>query len=273
MRQPPRKDQSTKQVVIIIERRSGCDPETQFGLLSFVFSTERPVLGSDDEAFRLPSRSLLNPTQTTTSNKMTATQTTKQYDLLFKLIVVGESGVGKSSLILRYAENVFNPSFIPTIGVDFKFKDATRDGKHIKMQIWDTAGQQRFREITTSFFRGSHGAMVVYDCTDSHSFRSVPQWVAQVRQIAGEVPVLIVASKLDADKVAVPRSQGQEMAQELGCQFIECSSAQGVNITEAFETLISACYVSTSRRQQNLQQEAKIVLKNRSKKNSCCSIM
>ena len=104
-------------------------------------------------------------------------ETDINYDYLFKILLIGDSGVGKSCLILRFAENMFIDSYISTIGVDFKIKTISLFGKIVKLQIWDTAGQERFRTITTSYYRGSHAILIVYDITSMESFRNVTSWL------------------------------------------------------------------------------------------------
>jgi Ras-related protein Rab-1A len=110
----------------------------------------------------------------------------EQYDYLFKLLLIGDSGVGKSCLLLRFADNTYTESYISTIGVDFKIRDITLGGQDVKLQIWDTAGQERFRTITSSYYRGAHGIALVYDVTDQESFDNIKQWTEEVDRYASE---------------------------------------------------------------------------------------
>jgi len=105
-------------------------------------------------------------------------------DMQIKLLMIGDSGVGKTCLLLRYANDSFSPTFITTIGIDFKIKTIELGGKVVKLQIWDTAGQERFRTITTSYFRGAQGILLVYDVTDRGSFENIKNWVGQIQQHA-----------------------------------------------------------------------------------------
>ncbi|SHO77817.1 Rab family GTPase [Malassezia sympodialis ATCC 42132] len=158
------------------------------------------------------------------------------YDLLVKLLLIGDSGVGKSCLLLRFCDDAWTPSFITTIGIDFKIRTIEVDGKRIKLQIWDTAGQERFRTITTAYYRGSMGILLVFDVTDEKSFQNIRNWYQDVQQHASEGACkILVGNKCDwEDKRAVTKEQGQQLAEELGMQYIETSAKANTNVDEAF---------------------------------------
>lgn len=159
-----------------------------------------------------------------------------EYDYLFKLLLIGDSGVGKSCLLLRFADNSYTDSYISTIGVDFKIRTVEIDGKTIKLQIWDTAGQERFRTITSSYYRGSHGIIVVYDVTDMDSFNNVKQWFQEIDRYATEgVTKLLVGNKSDLTaKKVVEYNTAKEFADSMGIQFIEASAKDSTNVEQAF---------------------------------------
>mmetsp|Transcript_1055 Transcript_1055/g.1098 ORF Transcript_1055/g.1098 Transcript_1055/m.1098 type:complete len:204 (+) Transcript_1055:138-749(+) len=162
-----------------------------------------------------------------------------EYDYLFKLLLIGDSGVGKSCLLLRFADDTYTESYISTIGVDFKIRTVELDGKTIKLQIWDTAGQERFRTITSSYYRGAHGIIVVYDVTDAESFNNVKQWLHEIDRYASEnVNKLLVGNKSDlTSKRAVSFDQGKEFADSLGIEFLETSAKNATNVEKAFMTM------------------------------------
>ncbi|KAK9451515.1 ras family-domain-containing protein [Limtongia smithiae] len=163
----------------------------------------------------------------------------RNYDILIKLLLIGDSGVGKSCLLLRFSEDSFTPSFITTIGIDFKIRTIDLDGKRIKMQIWDTAGQERFRTITTAYYRGAMGILLVYDVTDEKSFNNIRNWFSNVEQHASEgVNKLLIGNKCDwEEKRAVSTEQGRALANELDIPFIEASAKANINVEEAFVSL------------------------------------
>merc|ERR1711907_696064 len=164
-----------------------------------------------------------------------------EYDYLFKLLLIGDSGVGKSCLLLRFADDTYTESYISTIGVDFKIRTIELDGKTIKLQIWDTAGQERFRTITSSYYRGAHGIIVVYDVTDQESFNNVKQWLHEIDRYACEnVNKLLVGNKCDlVAKKVVDAATAKEFADQLGIQFLETSAKAAQNVEEAFLTMAS----------------------------------
>uniref|UniRef100_A0AC35TQD1 Ras-related protein Rab-1A n=1 Tax=Rhabditophanes sp. KR3021 TaxID=114890 RepID=A0AC35TQD1_9BILA len=159
-----------------------------------------------------------------------------EYDYLFKLLLIGDSGVGKSCLLLRFADDTYTESYISTIGVDFKIRTIDLEGKTIKLQIWDTAGQERFRTITSSYYRGAHGIIVVYDTTDQESFNNVKQWLQEIDRYACEnVNKLLVGNKCDlTEKRAVEESVAREYAEQLGIPFLETSAKNSNNVEQAF---------------------------------------
>nr|XP_007150298.1 hypothetical protein PHAVU_005G141600g [Phaseolus vulgaris]ESW22292.1 hypothetical protein PHAVU_005G141600g [Phaseolus vulgaris] len=123
------------------------------------------------------------------------------YDYLIKLLLIGDSGVGKSCLLLRFSDGSFTTSFITTIGIDFKIRTIEQDGKRIKLQIWDTAGQERFRTITTAYYRGAMGILLVYDVTDESSFNNIRNWIRNIEQHASDnVNKILVGNKADMDE-------------------------------------------------------------------------
>lgn len=162
-----------------------------------------------------------------------------EYDYLFKLLLIGDSGVGKSCLLLRFADDTYTESYISTIGVDFKIRTIELDGKTIKLQIWDTAGQERFRTITSSYYRGAHGIIVVYDVTDQESFNNVKQWLQEIDRYASEnVNKLLVGNKCDlTTKKVVDFTTAKEYADQLGVPFLETSAKNATNVEQAFMTM------------------------------------
>ena len=162
-----------------------------------------------------------------------------EYDYLFKLLLIGDSGVGKSCLLLRFADDTYTESYISTIGVDFKIRTIQLEGKTIKLQIWDTAGQERFRTITSSYYRGAHGIIVVYDTTDSETFEHVKTWLHEIDRYASEnVNKLLVGNKSDlTSKRQVETESAKEFAESVNIPFLETSAKNATNVEDAFMTM------------------------------------
>eukprot|EP01111_Echinosteliopsis_oligospora_P017155 TRINITY_DN7344_c0_g1_i1.p1 TRINITY_DN7344_c0_g1~~TRINITY_DN7344_c0_g1_i1.p1 ORF type:complete len:198 (+),score=24.77 TRINITY_DN7344_c0_g1_i1:28-621(+) len=170
----------------------------------------------------------------------------RDYDLQIKILLVGDFGVGKTSMILRVADfrGCFSTNYISTIGVDFKLRDTTIDGKRIRLQIWDTGGQERFRTISSSYYRGVQGVIVVYDITDEKSFNNLPQWLDDVeRYTLPSCLKFIVGNKSDLHPLrSVDFSVAQKFAEEQNIPFLESSAKQCVNIEDAFMQLANTIY-------------------------------
>jgi len=161
------------------------------------------------------------------------------YDYLIKLLLIGDSGVGKSCLLLRFSDDSFTPSFITTIGIDFKIRTIELEGKRIKLQIWDTVGQERFRTITTAYYRGAMGILLVYDVTDEKSFNNIRNWIRNIEQHATEsVNKILIGNKCDmVEKKVVDSARGKALADEYAIKFLETSAKNSINVEEAFITL------------------------------------
>jgi len=159
--------------------------------------------------------------------------------LPFKLLLIGDSSVGKSSLLLRFCDNTFQEGTINLTNVDFKTKNVTIEGKTVQLQVWDTAGQERFRTITSSFYRGAHGIIVVYDISDQVTFNNVKLWMQEIQRYAsGNVCRMLVGNKIDlADNRVVEYNAAKEYADGLSIPFAETSSKSGQEVDKVFEKL------------------------------------
>ena len=159
------------------------------------------------------------------------------YDETVKILLIGESSVGKSSLLIRFAEDSFSPELLSTVGIDYKIKTLEIKDKRVKMEIWDTAGQERFRTITTAYYRGATGIMLVYDVTSEKSFKQINEWLKLIDKHASEnVVKILVANKCDVsgDKRVVSRERAQAQADEFGLKIMETSALSGLNVEDVF---------------------------------------
>lgn len=159
----------------------------------------------------------------------------------FKVMALGHAGVGKTSLIIRYTNGVFDPVYRSTIGVDFFVKHVTLLGQDVDVQIWDTAGQERFRAMSPSVYRKVQGVLLVFDVCDMSSFRSVSMWMKEITAAEGDVPMILVGNKCDRklDRLITP-AQGREKADELRIPYFETSAREDSGVTAVFEALIGA---------------------------------
>ena len=172
-----------------------------------------------------------------------------EYDYIFKVLLIGNSDVGKSSLILRYVDQIWNDVFVPTIGVDFKVKSLEVDKKLVKMQIWDTAGQERFRNVISSYFKGAHGILLIYDITAKDSFKELENWLGEVERNANsQVLKILIGNKCDLeDRREISKDEGEAFAMRNGMQFMETSAKLNTNVNEAFEALAKIMVESSNK--------------------------
>eukprot|EP00931_Biecheleriopsis_adriatica_P123980 TRINITY_DN99052_c0_g1_i1.p1 TRINITY_DN99052_c0_g1~~TRINITY_DN99052_c0_g1_i1.p1 ORF type:complete len:198 (+),score=47.78 TRINITY_DN99052_c0_g1_i1:163-756(+) len=190
----------------------------------------------------------------------------QEYDHFVKLLLLGDSAVGKSSLLMRFCEDKFDTNFVLTIGVDFKWKIVQHNGKTVKLQVWDTAGQERFRTITPAYYRAAMGVVICYDICDKESFDHVEYWLEQLSQHGVEgVHRVLVGNKADLAEThrAVSEEEGRQIASKHGIDFFETSAKSGVGVQEAFLSIADKI-IST----QPVERKNTLELKQK-KKGSC----
>jgi small GTP-binding protein len=158
-----------------------------------------------------------------------------EYDYLFKIVLIGDAGVGKTSIVRRYTDGIFTSAGIPTIGVDFCIKTLQIGSSAVKLQIWDTAGQERFRTITQSYYRSADAIVLVYDIGASLTFRNLPEWLAEVERYAGNsVHRILIGNKIDRPDREIENAMGKQFADENGMPFLETSAKNSENIDALF---------------------------------------
>ena len=157
----------------------------------------------------------------------------------FKILTIGESGVGKTCILRRFVEDKFLKNHLATIGIDFKTKTLNINNKEIKLKIWDTAGQERFRNITTQYYKGADGIVLVFDVTDDGSFEKIRDWMAQIQSNTqqDDLGLVLLGNKCDVEPRVITEEQGNKMAEELNINYFETSALNGQGINEAFEHL------------------------------------
>ena len=184
-------------------------------------------------------------------------------ECVYKVLLLGDSTVGKTCFLMKYTDKTFQEIHMSTIGLDYRLKAMKlKSGKKIKLQIWDTAGQDRFRAITKNYYKGSHGIILIYDVTSLQTFENIKTWVSQIREEASpNVVIYIVGNKIDIEEERkVNKVDGQSLAEELGFPFVETSAKNGINVTETFEDLverIDKVYGNIPQNKKNLSFQAK----------------
>ena len=175
----------------------------------------------------------------------------KHYDDLFKLVIIGDSGVGKSCILLRFADDTFTENYYSTIGVDFRFKCVDIGERKCKLQIWDTAGQERFKTVTSAYYRGADGIIIVFDQTDRESFNNVQHWIDDISKYSTEEPSkIIIANKEDIsdERKSVKMEDIAELEKKTGLEVIKTSAKTGENIDYAFKKLTQKLLIERNNR-------------------------
>ena len=191
-------------------------------------------------------------------------------DLVYKILLLGDSEVGKSCFLMRYADNVFVDNYITTVGLDYKLKYIQLEsGEMIKVQLWDTAGQDRYRTIAKNYYKGSHGILLLYDVTKVNSFENISEWIKDIRdEVYEKTIIFLIGNKIDkSNERKVTKEQGEKLATEYNLPFFEASAKSGENVDEVFKALykkIGEVYIDMQK-----ERGEKLEGKN-AKKKKCC---
>ena len=203
-----------------------------------------------------------------------------EYDYLFKLIIVGDTNVGKTNIMSKYIKDQFNITSKSTIGVEFGTKILEIDNKKVKAQIWDTAGQERYKSITSAYYKGAKGAFIVYDITNKSTFESVDKWIKDLNSYGDKnLTMLLIGNKSDLeDKRIINKEEGEEKAKSFELGFIETSAYNGDNIDQAFDIMLKEVLkryiVDNDINNEELEagngNNIELIKKNENKKKKCC---
>ncbi len=203
------------------------------------------------------------------------------YEIMVKVVLVGDSGVGKTNIMSKYLKNQFREDSKATVGVEFGSKQFTVENHQIKAQIWDTAGQERYKAITSAYYKGTKGAFVVYDITRKNTFETVNKWVSDISAAADKkITLILIGNKNDLeDQRQVTKEMGEEKAKELGLAFMETSACSGENLDKAFQLMINEIYKKSKEDimgegEENIVQQGKDITLDKTKgkpaKKKCC---
>ena len=203
---------------------------------------ERKVLARDDarRAAELSEATVLLPAAGSQIFQRPTMVDVGHFDHIFKILLIGDAGVGKSSILLRFTDDAFEEHLASTIGVDFKVKTVQLGGKTVKLTIWDTAGQERFRTLTSSYYRGCHGIILVFDVNERSSFDNLKQWLDELElySTTAHSSKLLVGNKIDLEDRQVTEQEATDFARQQAMMYLECSARTRVGIRQAFEEVV-----------------------------------
>ena len=196
-------------------------------------------------------------------------------DIVYKVLLLGDSTVGKTCFLLRYCDKTFQDAHLSTIGLDYRVKTMTlKNNKNIKLQIWDTAGQDRFRAITKNYYKGANGIILIYDVTNLQTYENVKNWITQIREETNpNVVIYLAGNKIDIpeEERAVKTEEGKEIADEYKLQFKETSAKDGINVNEVFQELVEKIDEVNSKLEVSKPEPKNILYSpGKKKKSSCC---
>ena len=194
-------------------------------------------------------------------------------ETVYKVLLLGDSSVGKTCFLLRYCDKTFQDAHLSTIGLDYRLKSMTlKNKKNIKLQIWDTAGQDRFRAITKNYYKGANGIILIYDVTNLQTFENVKNWITQIREEANKNVVIFLAGNkadLPEESRAVQKEDGQKMAEEYNIPFQETSAKEGINVNETFQELVEKIDEVFSKLEIPKAEQKNILFNGKKKKSWC----
>ena len=194
-------------------------------------------------------------------------------DTVYKVLLLGDSSVGKTCFLLRYCDKTFQEAHLSTIGLDYRLKSMTLNNeKNIKLQIWDTAGQDRFRALTKNYYKGANGIILIYDISTTQTFENVKVWINQIKEEANaNVIIYLVGNKIDLpkDKRTVSEEEGQKLADEYKFLFKEASAKEGTNVNEIFQELVEKIDAEAKPEVPNTEKKNQLY-QAKDKKRNCC---
>jgi small GTP-binding protein len=194
-------------------------------------------------------------------------------DTVYKVLLLGDSSVGKTCFLLRYCDRTFQEAHLSTIGLDYRLKTMTlENNKNIKLQIWDTAGQDRFRALTKNYYKGANGIILIYDISTTQTFENVKVWINQIKEEANaNVIIYLVGNKIDLpkDKRTVSEEEGQKLADEYKFLFKEASAKEGTNVNEIFQELVEKIDAEAKPEVPNTEKKNQLY-QAKDKKRNCC---